>query len=161
MKIEDIKVGEKYLSAEPKDHSDGPGWVGEMGKGPLVCTRIGEAYALMGDGYSYDPEWLTPYRACSGPIEIETILQEATRIVDGPRRADYGHPRDNHLCTARMWSAYLERRFRLEPGALALNQRDVCQLNVLQKVSRDANAPKRDNLVDQCGWSRNAEMVEE
>jgi hypothetical protein len=33
-------------------------------------------------------------------------------------------------------------------------------LNALQKISRDCNAPKEDNLVDMAGWALNAEMCE-
>jgi hypothetical protein len=34
-------------------------------------------------------------------------------------------------------------------------------LMVLLKVSRDANKVNRDNLVDICGYARNAEMIED
>lgn len=80
-----------------------------------------------------------------------SILEEAARIVDGPRRADYGTPLENHGRTAALWSAYL---------GVPITPRQVCMLNVLQKVSRDAHAPKRDNLVDIAGYARNAELCE-
>lgn len=91
------------------------------------------------------------------PREV-TVLDEAAHVVDGDRRQDYGHPRDNHSATARAWTAYLTRRGLLQMGT-ELNARDVCWLNVFQKGIRDANRPKRDNLVDACGWARNAEIV--
>lgn len=81
----------------------------------------------------------------------ETVLEEAARIVDGDRRDDYGHPLDNHRRTAEMWSAYL---------GYEVTPRQVCMLNALQKIGRDAHRPKRDNLVDLCGWARNAELCE-
>lgn len=80
-----------------------------------------------------------------------SILAEAHAIVDGARRLSYGHPRDNHQRTASMWAAYLGR---------PITPRDVCMLNALQKISRDAHRPGRDNLVDLAGWARNAELVE-
>ncbi|MEK9721898.1 MAG: DUF6378 domain-containing protein [Rhodospirillaceae bacterium] len=80
-----------------------------------------------------------------------TVLAEADRIVNGPRQDAYGHPSVNHACTARMWSAYL---------GTEITPRQVCMLNILQKCSRDAHEPKRDNLVDVAGWAENAEMVE-
>lgn len=90
-----------------------------------------------------------------GPVEtaklVETILAEAERIVAGPRRDTYGSPLENHTRTAAMWSAYL---------GVTITPRQVCELNILQKVSRDAHSPKRDNLVDIAGWARNAELCE-
>ena len=80
------------------------------------------------------------------------ILKEAARVVDGPRQESYGHPLRNHARTAALWSAYL---------GVTITPRQVCMLNSLQKISRDANRAKRDNLVDLAGWARNAEMVSE
>lgn len=77
-------------------------------------------------------------------------LTRAAALVDGPRRETYGHPKDNHARTAAMWSAYL---------GVPISLRQVCMLNALQKISRDAHAPKEDNLDDICGWTRNAEIV--
>lgn len=85
------------------------------------------------------------------------ILQEADNIVNGDRQKFYGHPSDNHGCTALMWSGYLSRRYNMK---IELDVRDVCWLNALQKISRDANAPKRDNLVDVAGYAANIEMDE-
>lgn len=80
---------------------------------------------------------------------VVNILDEAARIVDGPRRADYGTPMENHSRTAALWAAYL---------GVPITPRQVCMLNILQKLSRDAHAPKRDNLVDVAGYARNAEL---
>lgn len=82
----------------------------------------------------------------------QTVLEEASAVVDGPRRADYGHPYDNHGRTAAMWSAFL---------GVTITRRQVCMMNVLQKCARDASRPIRDTLVDIAGWSRNAELCEE
>lgn len=86
------------------------------------------------------------------------IFEEALELVYGDRGEHYGHPSDNHGCTAEMWSAYLRRRGWTGPP---LTVRDVCWMNVAQKMSRDANAPKRDNIVDSCGYLGNVEMDEE
>lgn len=85
-----------------------------------------------------------------------TILEDAAAITSEDRMRAYGHPADNHGGTAAMWTAYLGARLNAP-----LTARDVCLMQVLVKVSRESNAPKRDNLVDICGYARNAEMVEE
>ncbi len=88
--------------------------------------------------------------------KTETVLDEAARIVDGPRRISYGTPRENHECTAAMWSAYLGR---------TITAQDVCMLNILQKASRGAHQVRsgryleRDTLVDIAGYARNAELA--
>jgi len=92
------------------------------------------------------------------------ILKQAQELVNGSRQADYGHPRDNHGCTAVFWSAFLTRRVgaQKKPYALPIiNSRDVCRMMMLQKISRDANSPKDDNLVDIIGYALNAAMLDE
>jgi len=89
---------------------------------------------------------------------MKTILTEADEVTSGDRNKSYGPPLDNHACTAALWIAYLKRKHGID---VPLTVRDVCWLNVLQKISRDANTEKRDNLIDVCGWARNIEMAEE
>lgn len=88
----------------------------------------------------------------------ETVLQEAAKLTAGDRQAAYGHPLDNHGLTAVLWSRWLERHLG---RPITLSPEDVCYLNVLQKLSREAHLPKRDNLVDVCGYLRNVEMIQE
>lgn len=88
--------------------------------------------------------------------EPESAIEEAARLVTGARNNDYGHPLDNHTATARMFAPYLERKYGVR---LDLDAEDVCWFNVVQKISRDANAPKRDNAVDVAGYAANVDMV--
>ncbi len=88
------------------------------------------------------------------------ILNEADQITGGDRQRDYGHPRDNHARTAALWTAYLELVGATLPAG-GLTARQVCWLNILQKISRDVNAAKRDNLTDVAGFARNIEMIDE
>lgn len=90
-----------------------------------------------------------------GP-RTQNILERANEITAGDRQDFYGHPEDNHTTTARMFSNFIERKYGLR---LSLDSEDVCVFNVLQKLSRDAHAPKRDNLVDACGYLRNIEQI--
>jgi hypothetical protein len=85
------------------------------------------------------------------PTFRETILHEAAQITSCDRNRTYGPPRDNHSRTAAMWSAYL---------GITLTYRDVCLMNVLQKISRDRHCPHRDALVDSAGYLRNIEMAD-
>lgn len=79
-----------------------------------------------------------------------SLLLDALDIVSHARRATYGTPKDNHARTAALWSAYL---------GCPITPRQVCLLNALQKISRDAHAPKRDNLVDLAGYAANADLL--
>jgi hypothetical protein len=79
-------------------------------------------------------------------------LEEAISITSGVRNEQYGPPGDNHKRTADLWTTYKGVKFTV---------REVCMMNVLQKISRDAHSPKRDNLVDIPGFVRNIWMAEE
>lgn len=87
-----------------------------------------------------------------------TVLQEAQQLIYGARADKYGHPTENHGCTAAMASAYLSRRYG---RPIVLDAEDICVINVLQKISRQANEPGRDNLVDAAGYLGNIERLKE
>lgn len=90
--------------------------------------------------------------------EALTILEEAEQVATGDRHDHYGHPLDNHSCTAEMWTSYLKRAGVLQSGKRVTGL-DVAMLNVLQKCSRAANLCTRDTLVDIAGYARNVEMM--
>lgn len=81
---------------------------------------------------------------------METILEEAQRLVHGDRQQDYGHPLDDFSKTAAMWSAILGCKVTAE-------QVGLCMMTV--KISRQLNRPKRDNLVDAAGYAATVQMV--
>jgi hypothetical protein len=85
-------------------------------------------------------------------VTAETILQEAQRLVHGDRQAAYGHPLDDFTRTAAMWSAILGH-------AVTAEQVGLCMIAV--KVSRQCNAPKRDNMTDAAGYAATVQMVVE
>lgn len=91
-------------------------------------------------------------------------LEEAMQVTSRERNHDYGNPIDNHRRTMKFWQSYLEeivfRRtgFRVE---IPMVEEDVCWMNVLQKIAREINLPKRDSIVDTEGWARNVEMIQE
>lgn len=80
----------------------------------------------------------------------KTVLEEASQIVNGARQSDYGTPERNIGCIAKMWSSYL---------GVNISPRDVCSMMILLKVSREVNAPKRDNAVDIAGYAYLMDIV--
>ena len=74
-----------------------------------------------------------------------TILEEAAKCVTGPRRRDYGTPDENFGLIASLWSVQLKHEVTPMQVALCL---------ILLKVARQANSPKRDNLVDIAGYAQ-------
>jgi Domain of unknown function (DUF6378) len=86
------------------------------------------------------------------------VTLEAHDLVMGDREQSYGHPLDDFTCTALMWTAYLRHRGLILDDA-AIEAEDVGPLMVLVKMSRQANAPKRDNLVDSAGYCETTARV--
>ena len=86
----------------------------------------------------------------------ESILGKDHRAVHQERGPLYGHPLDNHGTTAQMFAAYLSRKYGQQ---ITLDAEDVCFLNILQKVSREAHEPTEDNLTDIAGYAHNVELI--
>ena len=84
--------------------------------------------------------------------EKENILQEADRLTMGDRPDHYGHPADDYGRTARLWSEVLGMTVTPEQAILCM---------AMVKISRQINKPKRDNLVDACGYLRCIERLKE
>jgi hypothetical protein len=87
---------------------------------------------------------------------VETVLDEASRITDGARHADYGHPRDDFARTALMWTGILAGKLREDAEVTAA---DVPLCMIAVKLARQSHRHKRDNLVDIAGYARTASMV--
>jgi hypothetical protein len=92
-------------------------------------------------------------------VSDETILEEAQRLVHGDRGANYGHPIDDFTRTGRMWGAILAE-WAKDPTR-PVPPRVVALCMVALKISREVNAPKRDNRVDGAGYFETADMVVE
>lgn len=101
------------------------------------------------DGWQYtDP----PVEEILGIVKKfpSSILEEAMKITSDDRPSAYGSPAENHGKTAAFWSAYL---------GVQISARQVCMMNILQKISRDTHSPARDNLVDIAGYAQNIEKL--
>lgn len=79
------------------------------------------------------------------------VTEEAHAIVNGSRRNDYGHPLDDFNRAGRIWAAVL--------GVEEVTAEQVAMCMVGIKLSRQCNSPKRDNLVDGCGYFETIEMI--
>lgn len=87
-----------------------------------------------------------------------SVLMEAENIVNGPRRAAYGHPRENFGRICDLWNAYLRGR----PGGAAapITPEDHALMMVLLKVARLQESPEhRDSVVDICGYAGTYEFL--
>src|SRR5262249_4301155 len=78
----------------------------------------------------------------------ESILQEAQRLTHGNRNASYGHPLVDYSRTAALVSAMLAHKLK-EP----LTASEMACAMICVKLSRQMNAPKRDNMVDLAGYA--------
>lgn len=87
-------------------------------------------------------------------VEPASVLLEAHGLVHGDRQGAYGHPADDFARTAALASAVLAGKLK-EP----LCATDVAAFMVCVKLSRQVNAPKRDNLVDLAGYAETWQMV--
>jgi hypothetical protein len=83
---------------------------------------------------------------------VETIEQEARRLVTGDRQAAYSHPIDDFSRTAKMWSGIL---------GVDVTPNQVAMCMVAVKLSRQCHKHKRDNLVDAIGYVLTLDMVVE
>jgi hypothetical protein len=77
----------------------------------------------------------------------ETILQEAERIINGERRADYGPVEDSFLDIAARWTQELKDKLTED-----ITPFDVVHLMVQLKLSRAKNGYHRDSYVDIGGY---------
>jgi hypothetical protein len=88
----------------------------------------------------------------------DSVALEAHTLVHGDRNASYGHPLDDFAKTAEFWTTYLRAKGLLAEG-VALDPEDVGLMMVFVKISRQANAPKRDNLTDIAGYAETVHRV--
>lgn len=82
----------------------------------------------------------------------ESVLQEAQRIIHGPRQQDYGGPLESFERIAALWSAYL---------GVPLEAEDAANLLILLKVARAKQGFHRDSYVDVAGYAGCAELIQE
>jgi hypothetical protein len=77
------------------------------------------------------------------------IAEDAARLIQADRQADYGTPEENLGRISALWSAYLGTEVYPE---------DVSAMMVLLKISRMKAGYKRDNTVDGVAYLLLADM---
>lgn len=82
-----------------------------------------------------------------------SILEEAMSLTSGDRNEDYGHPRDDFKCAIDMFNIWIEHKQGNGPP-VRLSPLDHPIYMLFVKLAREANKPKRDNLVDIAGYLR-------
>lgn len=139
-----------------------PGW--EQSRGArleyLVACELGCAVI---DAVTLQPLAAAPTPAVAlhrlrvvPPPADESILDEAKRITEGTRRAEYGAPADDFARTALMWTGILAHKLR---DGQAISAMDIPLCMIAIKLARQSHHHKRDNLVDIAGYARTAAMV--
>lgn len=81
--------------------------------------------------------------AATAPPSAPTVLREAAALIAGERRAQYGDAREEFRRVALLWSGLL---------GVPVAAREVGLCLAALKLVREAHRPKRDNLVDACGY---------
>ena len=125
---------------------------------PYICVRCGRVVRqINGKGLCADcsdekplSDLLMP--PCP-PTKIGSVLDEASRTINGERQDQYGKPEDCFALIANYWTTYLGSRGFLQEGQIGLHKEDVAMLMVLFKIAREAHSHKRDNIVDLCGYA--------
>ena len=79
------------------------------------------------------------------------ILKKTEKLVSKEREDKHGDKVTNHENIARLWSSYLQNKFKLN---LHLLPEDVANLMTLLKIARTQGGKFNiDNFVDACGYA--------
>lgn len=91
-------------------------------------------------------------------IRKKNVLEIANDLTSGDRRKAYGHAYHNHATVAEVWSLQIRHKLK-EP----LTAREAAFMMVGLKFAREIGNPGKvkDNLVDQCGYNRVLEEIDE
>jgi hypothetical protein len=92
-------------------------------------------------------------------MKEETILEEAAKLVNGPRREEYGHPKYNFKDIADMWTVVL--RLNDSRPEIIVEPNDVILMMIALKICRGKQGYKRDTAADIAGYAQCWEMLNE
>lgn len=108
-------------------------------KGESLTPRSLAAYP----DYLFEKETDSPH--IGGKMEQENVLEEANRLTQQDRAAQYGTFDENATRAIAMYKAFKQ--------STEINTtRDVAMLMTFLKLARESFKHKRDNIVDACGY---------
>ena len=144
-----VKVGDKVRDKVAGDDFVGTTWV-EV----TVVSDDDGTFSVAGDrDFAGKGTWIPMFDdfdhmpAIPSVVETtESILDKAAAACTGARQSDYGTPLVNHSRTAKLFTAYL---------GIEVDANMVCDLNILQKISRGMNEVTEDTCVDIAGYAWN------
>ena len=142
----EFKVGDRVKLKDDFDTDSHAGFVQYMHKyiGETFEVEKVLARVVYNDDWTFQSDWLELVeREETAEEEKESILQEAQRIVNGERQADYSDPVKNFEHIARIASAILNKEITPE---------ECCIVMIAVKHARERFKHKRDNLVDVVGY---------
>ena len=87
----------------------------------------------------------------SKPKKKESVLEEAQRILNGDRDADYGDPVENFKNISKI-AKFL---------GVEINPADCCKVMLAVKIAREGYKSKRDNLVDFAAYADILNQIKE
>jgi len=80
------------------------------------------------------------------PKTRQDVLDTASDLINGDRKADYGDAKDMHQLIGDFWSTYLDLDINLTADQVAM-------MMALMKVARSTSSPKFDTYVDLAGYA--------
>ena len=90
---------------------------------------------------------------CTTEVTVkENILQQAIKIVNGPRRSEYGHPKKNFSDIAKMWSVILDH---------PVTSAQVINCMIALKLCRAKQGWHEDSYKDIGGYALCRQLIEE
>lgn len=90
----------------------------------------------------------------------ETVLDEANRVINGPRAAHYGDATVNHQRIADYWNSYIRHLATARNGEIELQPHDIAVLMILLKIARVVEtSDHRDSFVDTIGYAALAHLM--
>tara|TARA_R100001460_G_scaffold43755_1_gene80099 strand:+ start:2401 stop:2760 length:360 start_codon:yes stop_codon:yes gene_type:complete len=81
----------------------------------------------------------------------QNILEEASKLIGGDRKDDYGDKLTNHQNIAALWSIFLQRN---------ITPHDVAMCMALVKVARLIHSHKKDSYLDLAAYAAIAGEIE-
>jgi hypothetical protein len=86
-------------------------------------------------------------------VNKKSICEIADNLVSSDRQSTYGHPYDNFKDIGRVWGMILNLP-DIAPEKVGLMMAGV-------KIAREKFLPKRDNLIDLCGYAKTVDLIQD